>query len=89
MDVVEVVVNSTYHKTPIEEWLHRENVTLQNIYKTIRVPEFELLKSLRTCIDKTAKCVQQVKFEEMYDYEIINTVKHELYMRQSIQEWTK
>ena len=89
MDVVEVVVNSTYHKTPIEEWLHRENVTLQNIYKTIRVPEFELLKSLRTYIDKTAKCVQQVKFEETYDYEIINTVKHELYMRQSIQEWTK
>ena len=45
-DVIVVVVSSMYNKTHIQEWSHRENVTLQIVEKNIlrRVPEFESLK---------------------------------------------
>ena len=61
-DVLEIVVNSIYHKTSIQEWPHRENVTLQNIEKNIlgRVPDFESLKSFHPYINKIATCVQQI-----------------------------
>ena len=63
--VNEIVVNSIYHKTPIQEWSLRENVTLQNIKKGIlrRVSDFESLKALHTYINEIANCVQQIKFE--------------------------
>ena len=64
-DVIEIAVNSIYHKTPIQQWPHRENETLKKIEKNILggVPDFESLKTLRTYINKIAKCDQQVKFE--------------------------
>ena len=64
-DVIEIVANSIYHKTPIQEWPHRENETLKKIEKNILggVPDFESLKTLRTYINKIATCDQQVKFE--------------------------
>ena len=74
-DVIEIVVNSIHLNTLIREWLHWENVPLQNIEKNILgvLPGFGSVKPLRTYINKIAKCFKQVKFKYMYDYKISHT----------------
>ena len=62
-------------KNSQRKWLHRENITLQNIEKNIlgRVPDFESNKTLCTYMNKIAKCIQELKFTHMYDYDILHT----------------
>ena len=62
-------------KNSQRKWLHRENITLQNIEKNIlgRVLDFESNKKLYTYMNKIAKCIQELKFTHMYDYVIFHT----------------
>ena len=64
MNIVTDVIDCIYDGIPVLEWNHQDVIELHNFGKVIvgKIPNFDLLKPLRSFIKKSVKLVPQVRF---------------------------
>ena len=70
MTIIKEIVDYMFDENHMLDWAHKEIVELQTFAKQIlgKVPNFELLRPLRSFIKKCAKPVPLVEFVDGFDF---------------------
>ena len=70
MSIIKEIIHCMFDENILLDWAHKENVEVQTFAKQIlgKIPNFELLRPLRSFIKKCTKSIPLVEFVDGFDF---------------------